>query len=195
MVTDRKSQILSEATRLFSHYGYDKVTIKELADACKITEPARYRYFPSKEAIYEAVLDSLKSALEYDELFRRLDDEQDLMIIMHDLAQHILVFFKQHRELYRLLLYSTLREHRKARQVFRAIRSPFVDFLNNKLDELRNQGLVKKKNNQITARCFIGMVFDCALNATLWKGFQGKYFSPEEVIGNNVPIFVEGLKN
>ena len=113
---------------------------------------------------------------------------------MHDLAQHILDFFKKHRELYRLLLYSTLREHRKARQVFRAIRSPFVDFLSGKLDELSQLGLVKKKNNQITARCFIGMVFDCALNATLWKGFQGKYFPPEEVIENNVPIFVKGLE-
>jgi AcrR family transcriptional regulator len=194
MEKNRKRQILEEATRLFSRYGYDKVTIKQLADACGITEPALYRYFASKDAIYDAVLDSLKEILEYEALFLRLEDIIDLDVIMHEMAQHILNFFKRHRELYRLLLYSTLREHRKARQVFRAIRSPFVDFLKNKLDELHLQGLVKKKNNQITARCFIGMVFDCSLNATLWKGFQGKYFPPEEVVKNNVPIFVEGLK-
>lgn len=31
------------------------------------------------------------------------------------------------------------------------------------------------------------------LGASLWKGFQGTHFKPEEVIANNVPIFVDGL--
>ena len=70
---DRKTQILTEATRLFSEYGYDKVTIKTLAEACGITEPALYRHYKSKDDIYDTVLDSLEERLrETDEFFDNL---------------------------------------------------------------------------------------------------------------------------
>ena len=36
-MSERKKQILTEATRLFSKDGYDKVTVKDLAQACGIT--------------------------------------------------------------------------------------------------------------------------------------------------------------
>jgi len=193
MSENRKTQIIKEATSLFSRFGYDKVTIKQLADACGITEPALYRYFSSKEAIYDAVLDSLNDVMDYQGLFEKLNNSDNLEEILPGIARHILSFFKEHRELYRLLLYSTLREHRKAREVFKAIRTPYVEYLTKKLNELQKKGLIKKKNNEITARCFIGMVFDCALNATIWKGFMGKSYTADKVIANNVPIFIDGL--
>jgi AcrR family transcriptional regulator len=191
---ERKSQIIAEALRLFGQHGFDRVTIKQLARACDITEPALYRHFSSKEDIYAAVLDSLKTHHEYNELFALLERETDLHRILHELASHILTFFCAHRDVYRLLLYSTLREHGKARQVFRDIRGPYVKFLVDQLDRLHEMGVIKEKNNVITARCFIGMVFDCALGATLWRGFLGKNYRPEDIINNNVPIFVDGLR-
>jgi len=190
---NRKEQIIDEALKLFGRNGYDSVTIKQLAEACGITEPALYRHFDSKEDIYGAVLDSLKSLLSYQELFDRLEKENEPGAILKGLAAHILSFFNEHRETYRLLLYSTLREHSKARKIFRQIRGPYVEFLAGQLDRLYSEGKVKKKNNEITARCFVGMVFDCALGATLWKGFMGKSYDPEDIIANNVPIFVDGL--
>lgn len=179
---------------MFGQHGFDRVTIKQLADACKITEPALYRYFSSKEEIYGAVLDSLKSHQRYRELFAKLETEDDLHAILHELASHILSFLHANRDVYRLLLYSTLREHTKARQVFRDVRGPYVKFLVTQLDRLHKQGRIKTKNNVITARCFIGMVFDCALGSTLWRGFLGKNYQPEEIITNNVAIFVDGLR-
>lgn len=193
MAGERKAQILREALRLFSMQGYDSVTIKQLAGACGVTEPALYRHYPSKEAIYNAVLDSMESALEYQELFARLEKENRLEVILFELAEHILSFFRVHRELYRLVLYSALREHEKARQVFRSVRGPYVQFLHEKLDRLSLSGAIKRKNNEISARCFVGMVFDCTLSSTLWRGYLGRTFTPEEIIANNVPIFIDGL--
>ncbi len=193
MAGERKAQIIKEAMRLFGRHGYDSVTIKQLAEACEITEPALYRHFPSKQEIYNAVLDSLKSILNYSDLFERLENESEADIILTEMAAHILDFFDRHRETYRLLLYSTLREHAKGRKIFREIRGPYVIFLTEQLDRLFSIGKIIEKNNQITARCFVGMVFDCALGATLWKGFLGKSYRPAEIIANNVPIFVRGL--
>ncbi|MEW6411357.1 MAG: TetR/AcrR family transcriptional regulator [Candidatus Zixiibacteriota bacterium] len=195
VVPDRKAQIIQQATRLFADDGFDKVTIKELADACGITEPALYRHFSSKDAIYDAVLDSIERRLSSQHLFAQLSNENDLSTLLETTARHILDYFTQNQDVYRLMLFSALREHSKAKRVFQLIRGSYVRFLLAHLDRLYEQGKVVKKNNEITARCFIGMVFDCAMNITLWKGFQGKDFKPNEVIANNIPIYVRGLQN
>ena len=194
LVNDRKGQILNEATRLFSEYGFDKVTIKQLADACGITEPALYRHYTSKEAIYDAVLDAIEYRLSSQMFLEKLDGERDLQSLLEGIARHVLEFFTENRDLHRLLLFSALREHSKAKRVYQVVRGAYVRFLADQLDRLYKEQLIIQKNNEITARCFIGMVFDCALNITLWKGFQGKTFKPHEVIANNVPIYVQGLQ-
>ena len=191
---DRRGQILEKATALFSKEGYDKVTIRSLASACGISEPALYRHFTSKDELYSAVLDSIEAKLSHQDTFEKLKDEEDIEKLLKGLARHILDFFTKHEDLYRLLLYSTLREHDRAKKVHRAIRGAYIRFLMDRLDHLYGKELIVKKNNEMTARCFIGMVFDCALGKTLWRGFQGRVFKPEEIIENNVPIYIRGLK-
>ena len=191
---DRKKQILEEATKLFSEYGYDKVTIKTLAEACGITEPALYRHYESKEAIYDRVLDSIEERLSDVDIFSELGDETDLEKFLMGFAGHIIDFYSTNKDLYRLLLFSALREHPKAKRVYEMIRGAYIKFLIRKLDSFYQAGIVIEKNNEITARCFTGMVFDCALGVTLWKNYHGKQFPPADVIANNIPIYVRGLK-
>lgn len=194
MVGQRKRQIIDEATQLFSRLGYDRVTVKQLGEICGITEPAIYRHFPSKDAIYDAVLDSLEHRMDTAALFTKLGTEDDVENLLHGLATHVIDFFSEHDELYRLLLYSALKEHAKARHVYDVIRGTYVHFLQSQLDRLQAADLIVEKNNEITARCFVGMVFDCALSRTLWRGMQGKVFEPADVINNNVPIYARGLR-
>lgn len=191
---DRKLQILTEATRLFSEFGYDKVTIKTLAEACGITEPALYRHYKSKDDIYDTVLDSLEKRLrETDDFFDSLAREQQFEKFLMQYAKHIIEYFSKNEDLYRLLLFAALREHGKAKRVYQSIRGKYVKFLVQQLDHFYEKGIIIEKNNEITARCFTGMVFDCALGITLWRGMQGKIFKPEDVVANNVPIYIRGL--
>jgi len=191
---NRKAQIVEEATQLFSRYGFDKVTIKQLADSIGITEPGLYRHYPSKEAIYDAVIDSLEDRLEHEALFERLEDESDLEILLTSVAGQIIDFYNRNADVYRIMLYAALREHQKAVAIYQLIRGAYVKFLIRQFDRLYNEGVIVKKRNDITARCFVGMVFDCALGTTLWRGMQGREYKPAEVIANNVPIYVRGLK-
>ena len=191
---DRRSQILTKATRLFSRHGYEKVTVKQIATACSITEPALYRYFPSKKALWEAVLDSLGRRLNAEALFARLSDEKDVHKILMGLAAHILEFFSDHDDLCRLLLYGGLEGKTRGQKVFKIVRGSFVDFLTEQLDRLKRQRLVRNISSEITARCFVGMVFECALGCTLWKDVSGTVYEPPDILANNVPIFAKGLK-
>jgi AcrR family transcriptional regulator len=191
---NRPAQIVEEATRLFSRDGFKKVTVKQLARACGITEPALYRHFESKDKIYEAVLDSLESRLINEAIFKQYQQVDQLDQLLSGLAENILSFYQKNEDIYRLLLYSALEGHERAKKVYALIRGRHVEFLIGRLDYLFQMGRIRKKNNEITARCFIGMVFDCALGFTLWKGMQGRMYKPEEVISNNIPIYIDGLK-
>jgi len=191
---NRRSQILQEATRLFSKRGYDNVSMKEIAGVCGITEPAVYRHFESKDAVYEAVLESLEARLHEDNFFKRLEREADIDTLLEELAKHILDFYCSNEDSCRLLLYSALTHHKKARSVFKAIRGTYVSFLIKQLDRLYSEKKIVKKNNTITARCFVGMIFECAMSMTVWRGFQGRSFDPNDVVANNVPIYARGLK-
>ena len=73
------------------------------------------------------------------------------------------------------------------------IRGNYVKFLTQQLDRLFEAGKIIEKNNEITARCFVGMIFDCALGVTLWRNYIGKIYDPADVIANNVPIYARGL--
>lgn len=193
MAGERKQQIIEEAARLFSRLGYDRVTVKQIGDTCGITEPAIYRHFPSKDAVYDAVLDSIEERMETGPLFDRLSRESEVQALLLHLASHVIEFFTVHDDLYRLLLFSALKEHAKARHVYDVMRGTYVHFLKSQFDRLYDEGSIIEKNNEITARCFIGMVFDCALSRTLWRGMQGTVYNPADVVANNVPIYAKGL--
>lgn len=191
---DRKGQILREATSLFSRDGYDKVTVKQISEKCGITEPAVYRHYESKEAVYDAVLESLAARLDHKITFDALETETDIETLLSTLATHIVTFFSENEDIYRLLLYSALRGHAKASEIYAVIRGTYQNYLTRQLNRLFQEGRIVKKNNEITARCFIGMVFDCALGKTLWRGMQGRVYAPSDVVANNVPIYAKGLR-
>ncbi len=190
----RKQQILDTATALFGRYGYDRVTVKKVAAACGITEPAVYRHYASKEQLYEAVLAVLPLRLHLTKLFKDLQQESDCERLLSGLATHIISFFSKNDEVYRLLLYAALSGHEQAAQVYSSIRGAYIKFLADRLKQLAAQRIILKTNYLITARCFIGMVFECALSVTLWRGMYGRVFRPEDIVANNVPIYARGLR-
>lgn len=48
--------ILDTAERLFALYGFDGLTLRDLAQAMELTAPSLYNHFASKQALYDAVL-------------------------------------------------------------------------------------------------------------------------------------------
>lgn len=55
--TDRQRQLLEVALNVFSRKGFKGATTKEIAAAAGVTEAIIFQHFPSKEALYSAVLE------------------------------------------------------------------------------------------------------------------------------------------
>ena len=52
-----KERILLEALRLFSQKGYDAVSVEQIADAVGIKAPSLYKYYKSKQDIFDAIFE------------------------------------------------------------------------------------------------------------------------------------------
>lgn len=56
---DTKKLILSAALELFSAYGYDSVSVGQIAKAVGIKAPSLYNHYESKQAIFDALLEEI----------------------------------------------------------------------------------------------------------------------------------------
>lgn len=60
---ERKQEILDMAMRLFYEKGYEKTSITDIAKAIGVAQGLCYRYFPSKEALFDSAIDQYAQAL------------------------------------------------------------------------------------------------------------------------------------
>jgi AcrR family transcriptional regulator len=52
---EREERILNAAAELIAHYGYDKTTVSDIAQAAGVSKGAIYLHWDSKEALFEAL--------------------------------------------------------------------------------------------------------------------------------------------
>lgn len=81
---DTRKRIIEKALELFSTRGYDAVSVGEIAKSVGIKAPSLYNHFPSKQAIFDAIVE--ETALQYQRDTDRID------IHVQDAAQDIPVF-------------------------------------------------------------------------------------------------------
>lgn len=66
-----KQKIIETALTLFSERGYDAVSVGEIAEAVGIKAPSLYNHYPSKQAIFDAIVET--RALQYEKDTGRID--------------------------------------------------------------------------------------------------------------------------
>ena len=54
----RRAQLLGVARRLFARDGYRGASMEAIAEAAGVTKPVLYQHFPSKRALYDALLET-----------------------------------------------------------------------------------------------------------------------------------------
>ncbi len=65
-----KERILKSALKLFSEYGYESVSVEQIAAAVGIKAPSLYNHYKSKKAIFDAILE--ESAERYNNFAKNL---------------------------------------------------------------------------------------------------------------------------
>ena len=99
-------RILDAAESLFAERGYAGTTLRDVASAVELRIPSIYNHFPSKEALYSAVLErGIRPVLELLAEFIELDPEQR---IAGQLVERVMALLARRPALPRLIQHETL---------------------------------------------------------------------------------------
>lgn len=192
---ERRRQILDEAAQLFATLGFRGATTRDVAARVGITEAALYRYFPSKEAIYAAILEERMAATD------PLAAVESAAVAGRDrevflgLALVLLRRVEEDPSLLRLLLYSALEGHDMARpfqeQRIRRLR----EFLSRYVARRQDEGAFRALDPALAARAFIGMVVDHLIVRHVFGQREAYPQTPEQVAEAFVGIFLDGVRS
>ncbi len=60
---DRRAALVDEATRVFAELGYGRATMEVVAARAHVSKQTLYRFFPSKPALFAAVIDNHRQSM------------------------------------------------------------------------------------------------------------------------------------
>ena len=81
----RKQEILDTALKLFGENGYEKTSITDIAKAIGVAQGLCYRYFPSKEALFDSAIEQYADVLVAQMVSFKSDENKTLRQIIEDM--------------------------------------------------------------------------------------------------------------
>ena len=188
--TERQASLIQAATTLFAKKGFNGTTTKEIARAAGISEALVFKHFPTKRALYAAILaekvtiSELLSAIE--ESAKKRDDRRVFTLIAgYRIRPGV------DPTLLRLLLFSALEGHELSDMFFGKHHKVFYDHLAAYIHTRVGDGAFRQVDPLLAARAFIGMVVHHRL---LHEIFGVPIDRPyDDTVSTYVDIFLQGL--
>jgi len=191
---DRREQILREAIACFAEFGFRGTTVRALAARVGISEAALYRYYPSKESLYAAIIDRKMAAVDIVAVLHPVAQRRDDREFFLGLAREIFSRVESDPTFLRILYFSALEGHTLAEPFFESRVKRLREFLTEYIKQSTAEGRFIEIDPVIASRAFLGMVFD-HLNVRLVLGQTDAYPQPlDEVAETFVAIFLRGVQ-
>jgi AcrR family transcriptional regulator len=191
---DRRSQILDAALEEFAAAGFRGATIKRIARRAQLQSQALiYWYFPTKEALFEAVLARLpilQAVLETTRLLDRPPEE-----VLPKLARAYLATAERPGtlRLLRLVAPEVVRRPEVADAVAGRVIGKVLDFVKAYLARQIELGRLRPHDVRAGARAFIGMLLPQLGGNLFLPSLRADGLTDEEHIETLVAIFLRGL--
>jgi AcrR family transcriptional regulator len=191
---DRRSQILDAALDEFAAQGFRGATIKRIAARARLQSQALiYWYFPTKEALLQAVLGRLpilQLVLDPAPLLDRPPEE-----VLTLLARTYVAMADKPGTLriVRLIAPEVLRRPEVADLVGGRLIGTILDFIKAYLAHQVGLGRLRPHDVRASARAFIGMILPQLAGRMLLPALQADGLTDEEHIATIVAIFLRGL--
>ena len=153
---ERQARILKAASELFLQEGYGETPIDAIVERSGGSKATLYSYFPTKGALFRAVIDAV--VLNRDE--PELEPSRDIRTALTSFAEQrmAVVFSKRHRKLLRLIIAERDRFPDIARSYYERGPQRSHDLLVEYMRELKKRNLLDISSAEESAEFFIGML-------------------------------------
>ncbi len=186
----RRAGILNAALRAFSSAGFNDVSLGDVAAEVGVTRAVLYDHFPSKQALYAAVL-AEQSALFLTEVGAAISADAAPSTRMRQTTAAVLAFADEQPEAWRLLFTSCRTGNKDVDTVWHdahtALVDAVVDFLS---DDLAESGVPEGPSRALVVDLLVG-----ALTAGVERLHADPELTPRDVLETALRVLWFGLRN
>jgi len=158
---DTKKKIFDASIKLFAQKGYKATTVREIAKEVGIQQSAIYNHFKNKEAILDAIIDSLQKS----HLINLFDDKEP-----KDIYKQGKALLKKISNMFKLISYDT-----KTDMLFRFMMQEL--FVNERIRVFYNEEFYQKNVKKLSIVFFM-MMQDELITPTDPLLLANEFFSP-----------------
>lgn len=153
----RRQRLLDAALTIFTEQGYYATPIDDIARASETSKGGVYFHFPSKQALFLALLDESSAAL-LDKVETAMAAEPDPLRRGEAALFAVITSFAEHRLLARLLLVEAAGAGRDFDRALSEMHERFAMLIASCLDEAVTMGSIAPLDTQFAARAWYGAV-------------------------------------
>ena len=177
---------------LFSDKGYHGVSVDEIARRLGVSPAILYRHFPSKEALYEAVLNAIACKREsYVEAV--VNSDGSFSDVLSKITHIYVESVSKDPDYLRMELQSALEGSDATRQFFENRWRPFTDFIEFSLKELTAQKITNPVNGQVAAMAFQGMLREALYSKCIYRSPRYRDMELYELADQMVNLFLTAV--
>jgi len=188
---ERQAGIIAAAAALFARRGFTGATTKAIARTAGCSEALVFKYFPTKRALYAAIL---AEKVPLGEMMVAVEDaakKKDDRLVFTTLARHR-IRRNADPTLLRLLLFSALEGHELSKMFFKNQHRVFYDYLAAYIEQRTRDGAFRRVDPLLGARSFMGLIAHHRLLHELFG--VALHRSQEECIESYVSLFLNGIQ-
>ena len=194
--SDRRNQLLEAALEVFSRKGFEGTTTKEVAAAAGVTEAIIFRHFPSKQALYTAVLDHKAQSPEFQEWLTEIKGwmaQNDDVQVLRSIASVILKSYRADTRFERVLLFAALEGHELGLAHNRQLVAPIYELLRDYFARRQSEGAIAGLAPGAIIAAIAGMTKNHAMMTQMF-GYSTEEATDEEVVESFVHIMINGIR-
>lgn len=186
-----RERILQAGLKLFSERGYLGATTREIASEASVAEITLFRYFPSKERLFEEVINTYSFLPRLKEIIAEVEDKS-LKEALIRIATSFLEVLNMRKDLIRIMHSEMMRYPEKIQKIYDALIRDTLKILSTYFEGLQRKGIMRGVNPEYAARAFLGMFFSYFYVREI-KGLK-RYMedNTKDIIEAYVDIFING---
>jgi TetR/AcrR family transcriptional regulator len=179
--TDRKSQLLETALNVFAKKGFNGATTKEIAALAGVTEAIIFRHFPTKQALYQAVLEARFGGAECQKWLAEAQasmDRNDDLGLFRAIAAAIIESYSGDPRMERVMLFAALEGSQQALEHYRSFSLPLFELLRDYIVRRQREGALAAHDPGAVLSAIAGMAQRHAMYTQMF-GFRTEYSDGE----------------
>jgi AcrR family transcriptional regulator len=187
----RRAQIVSAAETCFAQRGFRGTTTAQIARACDVSEAILFRHFPTKQRLYQAILEArLGGEADYPPFERFSDDQEFFRTAVAGTLERMSsdpLFMK-------ILLYSALEENELAFEFFRKRVDRTIRYITSYVRKRQREGILRDIHPEAAARGLLGMAVHYALVTRLFRSPPLAEIEEKTLPSYWADLFLNGLR-